>query len=121
MRRSLGDLELMNMSCSLLISVIRVRFVFAFILRVFFGVFTIDVPDVLGKFSSNIVAEGLSGSIFTVALFAESFSGEHSESFPSGSIWGCTLKTSGFKIFLIFSSWKHRGTIVGCLSRRKDR
>ena len=113
MRRSLGDLELMNRSCSLLISVVRVRFVFAFILRVFFGVFTIDVPEVLGKFSSNIVVEGLSGSVFTVALLAEWFSGEHSESFPSGSIWDCALKTSGFKIFLIF----RHGIILGYLSR----
>ena len=113
MRRSLGDLELMNRSCSVFISVARVRFVFAFILWVFFGVLTIDVPEVLGKFSSDIVVEGSSSSVFTVALFAEWFSGEHSESFPSESIWDCALKTSGFKIFLIISSWSHHGTIVG--------
>ena len=99
MRRSLGDLELMNRSCSVFISVSRVRFVFAFILRVFFGVFTIDVPEVLGKFSSNIVVEGLSGSVFTVALLAEWFSCEHSESFPSGSIWDCALKRADSKSF----------------------
>ena len=71
------------------------------------------IPEVLGKFSSDIVVEGSSGSVFTVALFAEWFSGEHSESFPSESIWDCALKTSGFKIFLIISSWSHHGTIVG--------